>query len=187
MTPTQDLEAIRQRWAKQEQRGMITASHQDIFALLDLLDAAVAEGAALREALGWFSYHASNQDMNHVDYRVDGSIMATNALTSTTLSSDYQERLRKAEAMARTGPRDLLDGVRTAFADQSAELINRIVLFARFFVRCSGGFRTPGYFETCGTLVGMDKDEFCGTHPGEACPYDLPDDCPIRASASGVT
>ena len=42
--------------------------------------------------------------------------------------------------------------------------------------------RTPGYRETCPVLVGMDRDEICGVHPGEMCPYDTPEDCPTRSS-----
>ncbi len=143
MADTQDLEAIRLRAAlkianddrdaemKEALRG--TSPGQDVdkrwqvsrslLATIALLDAAVAEGAALREALeglksaaqpvGNICFNAGQatctlDDAQREIIRGAGRTLDTNlkrafaALTSTTLSSDYQERLRKAEAMART-------------------------------------------------------------------------------------
>jgi hypothetical protein len=49
----------------------------------DALDAAAAREAVLREALEWLDYHADNQDMSHVDFRVEGTLLARAALAET--------------------------------------------------------------------------------------------------------
>jgi hypothetical protein len=49
----------------------------------DALDAAAAREARLREALEWLDYHADNQDMSHLDFRVEGTLKARAALEDT--------------------------------------------------------------------------------------------------------
>lgn len=45
-----------------------------------LITQQAAEIARLREALEWLDYHADNQDMKHVDFRVEGTLIARAAL-----------------------------------------------------------------------------------------------------------